>query len=98
MSDVKVKGRPCGPLKSKKNPDAYTKPELVKLATKKFGITASAANKLTKDQICTSLLKGKVVEKAKAKSTKKVVAKKVVKKTSTKEKVVKKTSTKEKVV
>jgi SNF2 family DNA or RNA helicase len=70
MAEVKIKGRPCGPLKSKKNPDAYTKPELVKMATKKFSITESVANKLTKDQICSSLLKGKVVDKPKAKTAK----------------------------
>jgi superfamily II DNA or RNA helicase len=81
-----LKGRPCGPLQSKKNPDAYTKPELVKLAVKKFKISESAANKMSKADICTSLSKGaltkvsipkKVSVPKKVSESKKIVKKKV---------------------
>lgn len=88
--------RPCGPLKSAKNPDAYTKPELVLLAMKKFSITKSAADKLTKDEICKSLEKGKLVDKKTSKTrsgaakAKKATAKKATaKKAATAKKTVK---------
>lgn len=56
-----LKKRPCGPRVSAKNPDAYDKPELVTMAMKKFGITKSKASGMTKDNLCKSLIKGKIV-------------------------------------
>ena len=59
------KNRSCGPRVSKRNPDAYTKEELVSLAVSQLGFSKSAASKLTKEEICKKLSKGeKKVSKA----------------------------------
>lgn len=50
-----LNGRPCGPSKSSKNPNAYTKEELVEIAANKFNITKTALSKLTKDKLCDAL-------------------------------------------
>ena len=63
MSATRYKNRPCGPVKSAKNPDAYTKDELVSLAVKKLKIEESKANSMTKSTLCKSLAAGKVVER-----------------------------------
>lgn len=57
------KKRPCGPNKSKENPDAYTKEELVNLAMEKLGFTKSQAMKMKKEELC-SLLKLVDVERS----------------------------------
>ena len=44
--------RSCGPRKSKKNPDAYTKEELVYIVVEKFGYKKSEASSMTKDKLC----------------------------------------------
>jgi len=44
--------RSCGPRKSKANPDAYTKVELVDIAIKKHGMKKTSANKLSKEDLC----------------------------------------------
>lgn len=68
-----LKKRPCGPVKSAKNPTALTKDELVTMAVKKFNITKSKAMSMTKPALCTSLISGKLgevspVKKSKSKS------------------------------
>ena len=76
---ITIKGRPCGPLQSKKNPNAYTKPELVNIAVKKLGITQSKADSLTKENLCKSLAQNKLAipaKKAPAKKAKLAKAKK----------------------
>lgn len=100
------KKRPCGPIKSSKNPDAYTKEELVSLAVKKLKIEEGKARSLTKSTICKSLAAGKVVErttpikkrpaKAKEKTTKKAEkpAKTTTKKSPVKKAAAKKTTAK----
>ena len=50
----------CGPLKSKKNPNAYNKNELVNLASKFLNLNISSANKLTKEKLCEKLKNKKV--------------------------------------
>lgn len=47
--------RPCGPNKSQKNPDAYTKEELVDLAIEKLGFSKNQAMKMKKEELCTLL-------------------------------------------
>ena len=48
--------RPCNEDRpSKKNPNAYTKQELVKLAVSNLNITTSAAGKLSKTELCEQL-------------------------------------------
>lgn len=59
----KYKGKLCGPLKSAKNPDAYTKDELVALAVKRLKIDEKKAKSMTKSTICKSLNAGKIVER-----------------------------------
>lgn len=78
--------RPCGPVVSAKNPNAYTKEELVNLAVKKLKVTETKAKSLTKSTICKSLIAGKVVERTTPVKKRKVAVspsppkKKVVKK------------------
>lgn len=62
-TSTQYKKRPCGPVKSAKNPDAYTKDELVSLAVKRLKIDESKAKSMTKSTICKSLVAGKVVER-----------------------------------
>ena len=59
--------RPCGIRKSKKNPTAYSKDELVDLAVEK-GMKKTAASKMTISQLCEKYLG----EKPKDKSPKKI--------------------------
>ena len=47
--------RPCVERISKKNPDSYSKDELVILAIEKLGKTKSEANKLSKQELCIEL-------------------------------------------
>lgn len=49
----------CGPRKSRKNPDSYTKEELVELLSKKLGVSRSSLNKLPKDELCSMLTKSR---------------------------------------
>ena len=49
--------RPCGIRRSKKNPDAYSKDELVNLYVKKFDTKLYLAKKLTISQLCIQLQK-----------------------------------------
>jgi len=67
MSDKK---RSCGPRKSKANPDAYTKEELIDIAVDKYGMKKSAASKMTKDDLC-ALINSKPSKSPKSKSSKK---------------------------
>jgi len=55
------KGKRCDVVKSKKNPDAYTKEELVKIAEKK-GITG--AKSMKKEDILNKLLKASLKKKS----------------------------------
>ena len=55
---MKYKGRECGPRKSKLNPDAYNKDELVELAFEVFGGPKSYYRKITKDKLCQALSSG----------------------------------------
>lgn len=65
---VIIDGRPCGPLKSSKNPTAYTKDELVDLAMKRLKVEKPKASRLTKEQLCQSIDQGKLVSVAKPKA------------------------------
>src|SRR5687768_10557761 len=47
--------RPCGPRKSKKNPDAYSKDELMNLAMKHLNYSKSKANKSSVEELCAVL-------------------------------------------
>ena len=47
--------RPCVERKSKKNPDSYSKDELVNLAIKTLDISKTEANKLSKQELCIEL-------------------------------------------
>lgn len=53
---VLLQNRPCGPLKSSRNPDAYDKAELVSLAQSLLNYTKTEATKLTKTQLCEQLI------------------------------------------
>jgi len=75
-----LKKRPCGPIKSAKNPEAYTKEELVVLAMKKFNITKSKATAMTKPVLCASLISGKLT--AEVLKTVKARSKSPIKKTA----------------
>ena len=55
-----LKKRPCGPVKSAKHPNAFSKEELVLMAVKKFNITKSKAMSMTKPLLCASLISGKL--------------------------------------
>ena len=55
--------RPCNTVKSKLNPTAYSKDELVKLAMKKLGYTKAEATRKTKPTLCKELNGGKVSSK-----------------------------------
>jgi SNF2 family DNA or RNA helicase len=55
MSYVRLKNRSCGVRVSKSHPDAFSKPELVKLAISDLGIKESIANKLTMLELCKRL-------------------------------------------
>ena len=44
--------RPCGPRRSSRNPDAYSKPELVELVSSMLDMKTSVANRLTVEQLC----------------------------------------------
>lgn len=68
--------RICGPNVSLKNPNAYTKEELVDMAIKNLNMTKSAATKLKKEELCKllSLLNGST------KKTTKKITKKITKK------------------
>jgi len=57
-----LKKRPCGPIKSSKSPQAWTKEELVEKAVIKFNISKSKAMSMTKLSLCTSLVGGKLVD------------------------------------
>jgi SNF2 family DNA or RNA helicase len=90
---IQYKGKPCGPIKSSKNPDAYTKEELVSLAVKKLKIEESKANSMTKSTICKSLVAGKVTERTTpVKKRAKTVATKTKTPAATKKTVTKKAS------
>lgn len=72
-STVTLRGRPCGPIKSSLNPDAFDKGELVALAQELLEITKTEATKLTKPKLCEQLISAvsdvkPTVAKAKAKS------------------------------
>lgn len=98
MSSVtQYKKRPCGPVKSAKNPDAYTKDELVSLAVKRLKVDESKAKSMTKSTICKSLVAGKVVKRTtpvKSRPKAKTSAKKTPAKTTVKKTVAKKPATK----
>jgi SNF2 family DNA or RNA helicase len=51
--------RPCGPIVSNKNPDAYNKEELIEQVHKKFGYARSRARSFPKLKLC-EMLKHKV--------------------------------------
>ena len=65
-SPSSYKGRTCGPAKSKKNPDAYSKDELVDLAMKDLHMSKTEAKKLTKEELCKALNSGDVKEERKS--------------------------------
>jgi SNF2 family DNA or RNA helicase len=44
--------RPCGPRRSSRNPDAYSKPELVELVSSMLDMKTSVASRLTVEQLC----------------------------------------------
>lgn len=44
--------RSCGPRKSKANPDAFTKEELVSIVVDDYGMKKTSAKKLSKDELC----------------------------------------------
>jgi hypothetical protein len=73
------RGRSCLVTKSSKNPTAWTKPELADLAVGELGMKKSAADKLTKAQLCEALNAGaappKPAKTAKAKTAKAKTAK-----------------------
>lgn len=94
---VSLQGRPCGPIKSSLNPDAFDKGELVVLAQELLNLKKTEATRLTKAALCEQLIAAsgkkpttakKTVEpsKTKAKTAKKVVATKVPKTTKSKPK------------
>lgn len=56
MADRK---RICGPRKSKSNPDAYTKQELVDLVIEDYGMKKTVANKMSKEALCNIINKKK---------------------------------------
>ena len=56
------KKRPCGPVKSAKNPNAYTKEELVVLAVSQFKISKTRANEMTKAALCAALITGNITD------------------------------------
>lgn len=62
-SSTKSGHRPCGPNKSKENPDAYSKEELVNLAMEKLGLTKSQAMKMKKEELCSLLKLVETIEK-----------------------------------
>ena len=64
-------GRSCRKNKSKNNPNAYTKGELVELISKKFKITNSKASGYTKPQLCYLLSVEKEKSPVKTKTLKK---------------------------
>lgn len=73
------RGRSCLVTKSSKNPTAWSKPELADLAVGELGMKKSAADKLTKAQLCEALNAGaappKPTKTAKAKTAKAKTAK-----------------------
>lgn len=71
------RGRSCLVTKSSKNPTAWSKPELADLAVGELGMKKSAADKLTKAQLCEALNAGAAPPKPapKAKTAKAKTAK-----------------------
>lgn len=64
QTSVEQQNRPCGPVQSSKHPTAFSKPELVALATDPNGPlkwTAHRAWHTSKDKICAALNKNKSV-------------------------------------
>jgi superfamily II DNA/RNA helicase len=49
---VNVRGIPCNTLKSKKNPEGYTKTDLVNMMMKYFKISEATAKRMTKTEMC----------------------------------------------
>ena len=47
--------RPCGPRKSSRNPDAYSKAELVDLVSSMLDMKKSVVTKLTVEQLCVNI-------------------------------------------
>lgn len=52
----------CGPSKSKKYPNVYTKSELIKKVVKELGLKESEIKSMTKEELC-KLLKLKIIKK-----------------------------------
>lgn len=59
--------RSCGPRKSKLNPDAYTKEELIELVVDEHGMKKTAAKKLSKSELCDLIKEKKSPKKSKDK-------------------------------
>ena len=77
--------RPCGPIKSSLNPDAFDKGELVTLAQELLELTKTEATKLTKPQLCEQLIAAASEEPApKSKAKSKTVPKALVSKSKVK--------------
>jgi hypothetical protein len=72
---ILINRRPCGPLPSKKFPDAYLKDELVDLATKKLGLTKNQATKMSKTELCERLSQGLTKDDSPPKPVKKMQSK-----------------------
>ena len=47
--------RPCEPRKSSRNPDAYSKAELVDLVSSMLDMKKSVVTKLTVEQLCVNI-------------------------------------------
>jgi hypothetical protein len=55
IKKLSFENRPCGIRKSKNNPDAYSKTELVELYVKKYGTKIYIAKKMNINQLCNQL-------------------------------------------
>lgn len=52
---VTINHRPCGPLPSRKYPQAYLKSELIELAIDQLDLSHNRASKMTKSELCIRL-------------------------------------------
>lgn len=91
---IKIGGVPCNVMKTKLRKEVFTKPQLADIYKKHFNTTLTAANKLTKTQICSELNKAGVRKLVLSRQSKAPVKKTTPKRIPIKKAPVKKTAPK----